>query len=77
MVKTISCSEAMSKLQAYLDKEVDAPSEEEIHHHIEHCRECFSRTEFEKALRDKVERLGTERTPSDIQARLSAMVKKF
>ena len=77
MVKTISCSEAMSKLQAYLDKEVDWPSEEEIHHHIEHCRECFSRTEFEKALRNKVEKLGSEKTPADVQARLSAMVKKF
>ena len=77
MVKSISCNEAMSKLQAYLDNEVDWPGEEEIHHHIENCRECFSRTEFEKALRDKVEKLGTEKTPADVQARLSAMIKKF
>lgn len=77
MVKSISCNEAMSKLQAYLDNEVDWPGEEEIHHHIENCRECFSRTEFEKALRDKVEKLGTERAPTDVQARLSAMIKKF
>ena len=77
MVKSISCNEAMSKLQAYLDDEVDWPGEEEIHHHIENCRECFSRTEFEKALRDKVEKLGTERTPADVQARLSAMIKEF
>ena len=77
MVKSISCNEAMSKLQAYLDDEVDWPGEEEINHHIENCRECFSRTEFEKALRNKVEKLGTERTPADVQARLSAMIKKF
>ena len=73
MVKSISCNEAMSKLQAYLNDEVDWPGEEEIHHHIENCRECFSRTEFEKALRDKVENCLLYTSPSPRDATLSRM----
>ena len=50
----VSCEEVLSKLYAYLDREVDELTTSEIDHHLEHCRECFSRAEFEKVLRNRV-----------------------
>ncbi len=77
MVKKISCEEVMSKLYAYLDREIDGPTEEEIDHHLGHCRECFSRAEFEKLLRSKVSTVGSKQTPEDVQQRLTSLIKRF
>lgn len=77
MAKQISCIEAMSKLQAYLDREVGGPTEADIDHHLEHCRECFSRAEFEKALRKKVEQAGTAQAPDEVKQRMAALIRKF
>ena len=54
MTQKISCEEVMSKLYAYLDNEIDAPTEADIDAHVHKCRECYSRAEFEKNLRKKV-----------------------
>jgi anti-sigma factor (TIGR02949 family) len=77
MAKTITCIEAMSKLQAYLDNEVGGPTEQDIDHHLDNCRECFSRSEFETALRKKVVQISATKTPQDIQQRLTSLIKKF
>ena len=77
MAKSITCIEAMSKLQAFLDNEVGAPTEDDIDHHLDNCRECFSRAEFEKTLRKKVAQLSVTKTPEDVQQRLASLIKKF
>ncbi len=77
MAKSITCIEAMSKLQAYLDNEVGGPSEQDIDEHLHNCRECFSRAEFEKTLRLKVTQISEAKTPDDIQQRLASLIKKF
>jgi len=77
MAKTITCIEAMSKLQAYLDNEVGGPTEQDIDHHLDNCRECFSRSEFEVTLRKKVAQISATKTPEDIQQRLTSLIKKF
>ena len=75
--RTITCNEAMSKLYDYLDSELDDITEEEIDRHVHDCRECFSRMDFEKRLRAKVQNLDETQTPPDVQDRLMALVKKF
>ena len=77
MSKNISCIAAMSKLQAYLDNEVGAPTEDDIDHHLHNCRECFSRAEFEKTLRKKVADIGSSETPEDVQHRLASLIQRF
>ena len=77
MAKQISCIEAMSKLQAYLDNEIGGPTEEDIDTHLDDCRECFSRAEFEKSLRKKVSEAAVRETPTDLQQRLNALIDRF
>ena len=77
MTNPISCIDAISRLQAYLDSELGAVSEAEIDHHLEHCRECFSRAEFEKMLRKRVSETDSEKAPEAVRARIQDILKKF
>ena len=77
MTRKISCEEVMSKLYAYLDHEVDALDEADIDAHVHKCRECYSRAEFEKALRKKVAATAELATPDDTRNRLEALIKRF
>ena len=77
MNRKVSCEEVLSKLHAYLDQEVDAPSEAEIDQHLHECRECFSRAEFEKTLKRKVASAAEVETPADTRERLEALIKRF
>ena len=77
MTRKVSCEEVLSKLHAYLDQEIDAPSEAEIDHHLHECRECFSRAEFEKALKKKVASAAETTTPAETRQRLEALIKRF
>ena len=47
---TLTCEEVLKHLVAYLDRETDGHTAAEIEHHLEKCRGCFSRAEFEKQL---------------------------
>lgn len=73
----ISCTDVLSKLYAFLDGEIDDLTETEIEHHLHHCRECFSRVDFEKKLKSKVRSTDTLETPPDVQARLQDIMRKF
>ena len=77
MTRKISCEEVLSKLYAYLDNEVDAPTESDIDAHLHECRECFSRAEFEKALKKKVAAATEVATPDETRARLQTLIKRF
>lgn len=77
MSEKISCVEVLSKLYDYLDQEVDTLTEEEIDEHVHACRECFSRMEFERRLRQKVAQSGSVAAPEDVQKRLTSLIKRF
>ena len=77
MTRKISCEEVMSKLYAYLDNEVDAMDEADIEAHIHECRECYSRADFEKALRRKVAATVEVEVPDETRGRLEALIKRF
>lgn len=73
----ISCEEVIAHLFAYLDDEADAEKRSYIERHLEECRACFSRAEFEKALRAKVGRLGDEKAPAALRRRVKALLDQF
>lgn len=77
MTQKLSCEEVLSRLYAYLDREVDAPTEADIDAHLHSCRECFSRAEFEKILRRKVAATAEVETPVEVRKRLESLIKRF
>ena len=73
----IRCEEVIAHLLSYLDGEIDDTKRVQIDRHLEECRGCFSRAEFEKALRDKVRQTGDASPSRSLQERIKALIEKF
>lgn len=73
----ISCEDVLKHLVDYLHGEIDAIKTSEIEKHLDSCRGCFSRAEFEKALKAKVKDDSTEAAPEALQNRLNNLMDKF
>ncbi len=77
-IEDIDCTEAIDKLYAYLDGEVDdADSINKLEHHLAHCHSCFTRSQLESALSERIKKAATEHTPESLQKRLHDMIEKF
>lgn len=77
MTDKISCEDVIAELFQYLDREADQAMTEKIDHHLESCRECFSRAEFEKLLRRRVADAGEAEVPDEVQKRIIKLMKRF
>jgi mycothiol system anti-sigma-R factor len=73
----ISCEEVIAHLFAYLDNETDPAKRTDIERHLEACRACFSRAEFEKALRAKISQLADKEAPATLRQRMKALLDQF
>ena len=73
----IRCEEVIAHLLSYLDGEIDDAKRAEIDRHLDECRGCFSRAEFEKRLRDKVRQAGDASPSLSLQERIKALMEKF
>ena len=75
--RMIDCEEALRRLVEYLDAELHGESEREMEQHLERCRSCFSRVEFEKRLKTSTAELRHEPVPPELERRIRALVDTF
>ncbi len=74
----IGCLEAIEMFYAYLDGELDDPeSIADFEHHLEHCRSCFSRAEFEDLLTKQLKTIGAQRASDRLRNRLRILMGNF
>lgn len=74
----MNCEESLEKLWQFLDKELDGASSDELQRHLDECRHCFSKVEFEQRLRTMLRRSCTgEQAPPELRERLSRLVRLF
>jgi len=73
----LRCEEVVAHLLSYLDGEIDNTSRAQIDRHLEECRACFTRAEFEKALRDRVRQAGDAQPPASLEGRIKALMEQF
>lgn len=73
----VGCEQVLEHLLAYLAKALDAQTSAEIERHLEACRGCFSRAEFERRLRERVAETGTVSAPESLRARIKALTDRF
>lgn len=71
------CEEVIAQLLRYLDGEIDEATRARIDHHLDECRGCFSRAEFEKALKDRVREAGHAQATASLQERIKALIDQF
>ena len=75
--RVIDCEEALRRLAEYLDAELHGEAQSEMEQHLERCRSCFSRVEFEKRLKAYTAELRREPVPPELERRIRALVDTF
>lgn len=72
----IKCKEAVSRLWAYLDRNIERIEEAELEEHLGLCRHCCGELEFAKQVRSLLRRSATGLQPTpDVRARLRTFLK--
>lgn len=74
-VEMLSCQEVLERLFEYLDGELESPTEIQVEAHLEKCRRCYPRLQFEKSFIDALERAreGKE-PPPDLRNRVVSVL---
>jgi len=75
--KIINCEKALRHLFEYLDRELDGDLQAQMQQHMERCRSCLSRLEFEQTLKAHVQDSGTEQAPDSLRNRVNTLLREF
>ena len=73
----ITCEEVIEQLFAFLDRELDSETSERIDAHLQRCRDCFTRAEFEKRLRARVHESAEVQAPETLHRRIRKVIDDF
>lgn len=73
----MTCDEALRLLAAFLDDELHGGAHEAVERHLEVCRSCFSRAEFERRLKAEIGRLRRDEVPPGFQERIRRLLSSF
>jgi anti-sigma factor (TIGR02949 family) len=73
----ITCDEALRMLAAFLDHELQFAEREGLERHLDVCRSCFSRAEFERRLKGEISRLGQEEISPAFDQRIRRLLGSF
>lgn len=75
--RPIDCDEALRALAAFLDGELHGDALEGYERHLEACRSCFSRAEFERRLKVEIYRLRRDEIPPRFERRVHHLLSSF
>jgi mycothiol system anti-sigma-R factor len=71
----IDCREAVRRMWAYLEHELDAKPTDEFERHLETCQRCCGELEFSRHLRAMVaEKDGVPSTPPELRSRIELLL---
>jgi anti-sigma factor (TIGR02949 family) len=76
-VNEIDCAQALKRMFELIDRELSDEDREAVERHLQACRSCLSRAEFERALKSKVEALSQSDVPSKTLDRITALMQQF
>ena len=75
-LKPINCDEALRLLAAFLDHELN-DERQAVERHLQACRSCFSRAEFERRLKGEIAQLGRETVQPGFEERVRRLIGSF
>ena len=73
----MTCEEAMRSLADYLDKELAPGADLLVQQHLELCRSCYSRAEFERRLKSELQKLGKDEVSASFEQRIRRLLQSF
>jgi anti-sigma factor (TIGR02949 family) len=56
-IQPIDCEQALARIFELIDHELKGEERAVMEHHLHTCRSCFSRAEFERRLKSKLQAL--------------------
>ena len=66
----IPCSEVMRRLWAFIDDELDTASAAEVKRHLEMCRRCYPRYNFQFAYFKLMQRSAEKPEPGELRSQV-------
>ena len=73
----IECEQALRQILEYVDRELGEAEREAMHRHLQTCKSCFSRVEFERRLKGKLGALREETATPEMNERIKGLLKSF
>ena len=72
------CDEILDHIYEYLNRhDISADQEAEFMRHLEYCRACFDRFEFERRLLERLKASQGCACPDSLKRRIKTIVEKF
>lgn len=75
--RRIDCEEALRQVFEFIDHELAAPDRAAMERHLSACKSCYSRTEFERLLKQRVGELGDEDASPHLSQRIRGLLRGF
>lgn len=76
-VNEINCQQALAMIAECLDKRFDEQQRVEFERHIERCKHCFDRFEFERLLKARLASLKMDVSSESLQKRVEELLQTF
>jgi anti-sigma factor (TIGR02949 family) len=73
----LRCEEALRLLAAYLDGELENADQFDLERHLETCRSCYSRAEFERHLKAQIRELKAREPQPEFVDRIRRLIRRF
>ncbi|MGQ0561223.1 MAG: anti-sigma factor family protein [Gemmatimonadota bacterium] len=70
----LSCEEALKLLAQFLDHELQPSESVGMSEHLERCRSCFDRAEFERRLKGQLASLGRQEISTELELRIRSLL---
>lgn len=72
-----SCEQVIQNIWDYLDREMCGEDMTEVQKHLDLCRGCFTRIEFEKILREKMRKTTHHCCPDKLKKRIKDLIDHY
>jgi anti-sigma factor (TIGR02949 family) len=76
-VNEISCREALTLIAEYLDNELGTRDRVQLERHLDTCRHCYDRVEFERLLKARLAQLRETASSDALHQRINTLLDRF
>jgi mycothiol system anti-sigma-R factor len=73
----MSCEQVLMRVLDFIDRELAEEDRARLERHLETCRSCYSRVEFERRLKGRLADLPSEQAPSAVRDRVARLIAGF
>jgi anti-sigma factor RsiW len=73
----MTCEEALALVAALVDVELGPVDRQAVEHHLDTCRSCYSRAEFERRLKQQLAGIGRRDVDGTFEERIRALIGRF